>query len=141
MKSITLGIIVVSFPLWVFAFVPKHSATYYEAIKPEVQEAQRKGAKAKIIYRIVDDDGTPITNATVCGQWQNDYPSSASQHLKARSIVWGRQRSRRQDGTRNHPRFSRLNPQGDNGTPRICDGKRRMRKGALRQGETRSCQL
>ena len=56
------------------ADIPKHSATYYEAIKPEVQEAQRKGAKAKIIYRVVDDEGMPITNATVCGQWQNDYP-------------------------------------------------------------------
>lgn len=56
------------------ADIPKHSATYYEAIKPEVQEAVRKGAKAKIIYRVVDDVGTPITNATVYGQWQNDYP-------------------------------------------------------------------
>ena len=28
------------------ADIPKHGATYYEAIKPEVQEAQRKGAKA-----------------------------------------------------------------------------------------------
>ena len=28
------------------ADIPKHSATYYEAIKPEVQEAVRKGAKA-----------------------------------------------------------------------------------------------
>ena len=27
------------------AGIPKHSATYYEAIKPEVQEAQRNGAK------------------------------------------------------------------------------------------------
>ena len=74
MKIITFSIIMVSFPLCVFAFVPKHSATYYEAIKPEVQEAQRKGAKAKIIYRVVDDDGTPLTNTTVYGQWQNDYP-------------------------------------------------------------------
>ena len=56
------------------ADIPKHSATYYEAIKPEVQEAQRKGAKAKIIYRVVDDEGAPITNITVHGQWQNDYP-------------------------------------------------------------------
>ena len=39
-----------------------------------MQEAQRYGAKAKIIYRIVDDEGVPITNATVYGQWQNDYP-------------------------------------------------------------------
>ena len=38
------------------ADIPKHSATYYEAIKPEVQEAQRKGAKFKVIYHIVDDE-------------------------------------------------------------------------------------
>ena len=74
MKNIALIVIVASSPLIAFAFVPKHSATYYEAIKPEVQEAQRKGAKAKIIYRVVDDDGTPLTNTTVYGQWQNDYP-------------------------------------------------------------------
>ena len=58
----------------IWADIPKHSTTYYEAIKPEVQEAQRKGAMAKVIYRIVDDEGTPITNAQVFGQWQNDYP-------------------------------------------------------------------
>ena len=56
------------------AGIPKHSATYYEAIKPEVQEAQRNGAKAKIVYRVVDDTGTPITNTVVQGTWQNDYP-------------------------------------------------------------------
>lgn len=56
------------------ADVPKHSATYYEAIKPEVQEAQRKGALAKIIYRVVDDEGAPITNTIVLGTWRNDYP-------------------------------------------------------------------
>ena len=56
------------------ASVPKHSSTYYEAIKPEVQEAERKGAEAKLIYRVVDDAGAPITNTTVVGTWQNDYP-------------------------------------------------------------------
>ena len=56
------------------ADIPKHSATYYEAIRPEVQEAMRKGAKARLAYRIVDDEGAPITNVTVYGQWQNDYP-------------------------------------------------------------------
>ena len=30
------------------ADIPKHSVTYYEAIMPEVQKAQRKWAKAKI---------------------------------------------------------------------------------------------
>lgn len=57
-----------------FGSIPKHSATYYEAIKPEVQEAQRNGAKAKIIFRVVDDEGSPITNTVVQGTWQNDYP-------------------------------------------------------------------
>ena len=56
------------------ADIPTHSATYYEAIKPEVQEAQRQGAKAKIVYRVVDDEGMPITNTVVRGTWQNDYP-------------------------------------------------------------------
>ena len=44
------------------ADIPKHSAMYYEAIKPEVQEAQRKGAKFKVIYHVVDDDGHPLKN-------------------------------------------------------------------------------
>ena len=54
--------------------IPKHSTTYYEAIKPEVQEATRKGALAKVIYKIVDDEGTPITNTVVQGTWRNDFP-------------------------------------------------------------------
>jgi len=70
---ITVSVAIFAFKA-ALADIPKHSATYWEAIKPEVQEAQRKGAKAKIIYRIVDDEGTPITNATIHGQWQNDYP-------------------------------------------------------------------
>lgn len=74
MKKMTMMIMVACAWYVTLADIPKHSATYYEAIKPEVQEAQRKGAKAKIIYRVVDDEGMPITNATVCGQWQNDYP-------------------------------------------------------------------
>lgn len=70
-----LTVFVAMFTLKVaYADIPRHSATYYEAIKPEVQEAERKGAKAKIIYRIVDDEGASISNTTVCGQWQNDYP-------------------------------------------------------------------
>lgn len=56
------------------ADIPKHSATYYEAIKPEVQEAARRGAKAKLVYRIVDDEHNPITNQLVHYCWQNDYP-------------------------------------------------------------------
>lgn len=56
------------------ADIPKHSPEFYEAIKPEVREAQRKGANAKIIYRVVDDEGMPITNTVVHGTWQNDYP-------------------------------------------------------------------
>lgn len=72
-KFIVCGVVVgVSFVT--FGFIPKHSAAYYEAIKPEVQEATRKGAKAKIIYRVIDDEGTPITNTTVRGTWRNDFP-------------------------------------------------------------------
>ena len=72
-KLIVCGVVVgVSFVI--FGFIPKHSATYYEAIKPEVQEATRKGAKAKIIYRVVDDEGAPITNTNVRGTWRNDFP-------------------------------------------------------------------
>lgn len=56
------------------ADIPKHSPEFYEAIKPEVREAQRKGAEAKIVYRVVDDEGMPITNTIVHGIWQNDYP-------------------------------------------------------------------
>ena len=57
-----------------FAVIPQHSAEYYEALTPEVQKAQRKGAKAKVIYRIVDDEGVPITGKQVRYRWQNDYP-------------------------------------------------------------------
>lgn len=74
MKNIALIVIVASSPLIAFAFVPKHSAAYYETQKPEVQEAWRKGAKAKIIYRIVDDVGNPLVNQRVHYVWQNDYP-------------------------------------------------------------------
>ncbi len=74
MKEYLLCGIAVSIPLFTVARIPKHSPTYYEAIKPEVQEAQRKGAKAKVIYRVVDDEGMPVTNAVVRGTWQNDYP-------------------------------------------------------------------
>ena len=74
MRKEAVGIVVACCQIYALAFVPKHSPTYYEAIKPEVQEAQRKGAKAKIIYRVVDDEGMPITNTVVRGTWQNDYP-------------------------------------------------------------------
>ena len=74
MKKIVLGAVVVFLPLISVAFVPKHSATYYEAQKPEVQEAWRKGAMAKIIYRIVDDEYKPLANQCVGFSWQNDYP-------------------------------------------------------------------
>ena len=74
MKSlITVGVVIFAY-MQVLAYIPKHSATYYEAIKPEVREAQRKGAWAKIVYRIVDDEGSPVTNTVVRATWQNDYP-------------------------------------------------------------------
>ena len=72
-KKIVYGILF-AVSIGTYGFIPKHSPGYYEAIKPEVQEAQRKGAKAKIIYRVVNDEGTPVANTTVYGQWQNDYP-------------------------------------------------------------------
>ena len=74
MKKMTMMIIFTSAWNVMLADIPNHSPTYYEAIKPEVQEAQRKGAKAKIIFRVVDDEGEPITNTVVRGTWQNDYP-------------------------------------------------------------------
>lgn len=58
----------------VHRFSPEFQAIYDAATAPEVQKATRKGAKAKIVYRVVDDEGTPITNTAVHGQWQNDYP-------------------------------------------------------------------
>ncbi len=74
MKNIALIVIVASSPLIAFAFVPKHSASYYETQKPEVQEAWRKGAKAKIEYRIVDENDKPLANQRIGFSWQNDYP-------------------------------------------------------------------
>ena len=75
MKRTTILVLsAVCVSLAAFGSVPKHSATYYEAIKPEVQEASRKGALAKVIYKIVDDEGTPITNTLVYGTWRNDFP-------------------------------------------------------------------
>ena len=58
----------------VHKFSPEFQAVYDAATTPEVQKAQRKGAKAKIVFRVVDDAGTPITNTVVKGTWQNDYP-------------------------------------------------------------------
>lgn len=57
-----------------FGVIPKHSEIYYEATKPEVHKAMRYGAKARIVYRVIDDEGNPITNTVVNGTWQNDYP-------------------------------------------------------------------
>ena len=74
MKNIAVGVIVASSPLIAFSFVPKHSASYYETQKPEVQEAWRKGAKAKIEYRIVDENDKPLANQRIGFSWQNDYP-------------------------------------------------------------------
>ncbi len=61
-------------PHLALANVPVHSDTYWEAIKPEVQQATRKGALAKLIYRVVDDEGFPITNTVVSGTWRNNFP-------------------------------------------------------------------
>ena len=74
MRKYFVVVVVTICALVILADIPKHSATYYEAIKPDVQKAQHNGAKAKIIYHVVDDEGMPITNTVVRGTWQNDYP-------------------------------------------------------------------
>ena len=74
MKRLTLSMLVVCAPFIVASAIPKHSATFWEANKPEVQRAQRHGAKAKIVYHVVDDDGKPLANQQVGYRWQNDYP-------------------------------------------------------------------
>lgn len=78
MKTIAMMILSTSVVLAVSAkvhkFSPEFQAVYDAATTPEVQEAQRKGAKAKIIYRLVDNEGMPVTNTAVIGTWQNDYP-------------------------------------------------------------------
>lgn len=58
----------------VHKFSPEFQAVYDAAKAPEVLKAKRHGAKARIVYRVVDDEGSPITNITVNGVWQNDYP-------------------------------------------------------------------
>ena len=75
MKRLILSTtVVVCTPFVVALAMPTHSATYLEANKPEVQEAQRKGAEAKVVYRVVDDDGSPLANQKVGYRFQNDYP-------------------------------------------------------------------
>lgn len=74
MKKIMYSIVLSVISFWGLADFSKRSATYYEAIKPEVQKAVRRGAKAKLIYHIVDDEGVPISNVMVYGQWQNNFP-------------------------------------------------------------------
>lgn len=58
----------------VHEFDTEFKKVYDAATTSEVQEAQHKGAEAKIIFRVVDDEGLPITNTVVQGTWQNDYP-------------------------------------------------------------------
>lgn len=58
----------------VHEFSPDFQAVYDAATTSEAQEATRKGALAKVIYKIVDDEGTPITNTLVYGTWRNDFP-------------------------------------------------------------------
>ena len=58
----------------VHKFSPEFQATYDAASTPEVQEAQRKGAEAKVVYRVVDDEGSPLANQEIGYRWQNDYP-------------------------------------------------------------------
>ena len=74
MKQMIISMTVICTPFVVSLAIPKHSATYWESNKPEVQEAQRKGAEAKVVYRVVDDEGRPLINQKVGYRWQNDYP-------------------------------------------------------------------
>ena len=74
MKRLILSMTVVCTPFVVALAIPKHSATFWEANKPEVQEAQRKGAEAKVVYQVVDDEGSPLANQKVGYRFQNDYP-------------------------------------------------------------------
>ncbi len=78
MRKIMLMIVFAGVAFSTFAkvhkFSPEFQAAYDAATTPEVQEAQRKGAKARLIYRIVDDEGVPITNQLVHYCWQNDFP-------------------------------------------------------------------
>jgi len=64
----------VCFPLVFVSAIPKHSASFYEAQKYEVKEAQRKGAKFKLIYHIVDDEGLPLQSQRIRYTCQDDYP-------------------------------------------------------------------
>ncbi|MBQ3341615.1 MAG: hypothetical protein IJG84_06945 [Kiritimatiellae bacterium] len=74
MKWIILCITTACLSYVALAFIPKHSPRYYEAQKPEVKHAQRHGAEAKVVYRVVDDEGSPLANQEVGYRWQNDYP-------------------------------------------------------------------
>lgn len=78
MREMTLMLVFASAILPAFAkvhkFSPEFQAIYDAATTPEVQAAQRKGAKAKLVYIIVDDAGNPIPNQLVHYCWQNDYP-------------------------------------------------------------------
>ena len=58
----------------VHKFSPGFQAVYDAASTPEVQQAQRRGAEAKVVYRVVDDEGGPLVNQKVGYRWQNDYP-------------------------------------------------------------------
>ena len=74
MKKMIMMIMVAYVCYVTLSDIPKHSATYYEAIKPEVQQAQRTGAKFKVIYHIVDDEGHALKNQQIRYACQNDYP-------------------------------------------------------------------
>lgn len=72
-KQIVCGILV-AVAIGTYGFIPKHSPGYYEAQKPESRDAWYNGAKAKVIYHVVDDEGKPLANQQVGYRWQNDYP-------------------------------------------------------------------
>ncbi len=74
MVTILLAGVVFSTFAKVHKFSPEFQAVYDAATTPEVQEAQRGGAEAKVVYRVVDDEGRPLANQKVGYRWQNDYP-------------------------------------------------------------------
>ena len=78
MRKMILTILTTSVVLAVLAkvhkFSPEFQAIYDAANTPEVQKAQRKGAKAKLVYSIIDEAGNPIAKQLVHYCWQNDYP-------------------------------------------------------------------
>ena len=76
MRKMMLTILLAEMVLSAFAkvhkFSPEFQAVYDAASTPEVQEAQRKGAEAKVVYRVVDDEGNLVSAhyGKIYGLWE-----------------------------------------------------------------------